>query len=157
MPICSRYALLMDIRAERDAAGMTQAALARAANVSQPNLSAYENGRRTPSAEVLERLRDALRVRPSSRVTRHRDSMLQVVEKHRASNPRLFGSIARGEDGVDSDIDLLVDFTEDASLFDEISLRLDLTELLGTRVDVIGSDSLRGAFKDRILDEAVEL
>src|SRR5699024_8778228 len=97
------------------------------------------------------------RVRPSSRVARHRESLLDVVEKHRAANPRLFGSIARGEDGQDSDVDLLVDFTEDAGLFDEIALRLDLTELLGTRVDVVGSDALRGPFKDRVLDEAVEL
>ncbi|APX34019.1 hypothetical protein BH708_16330 [Brachybacterium sp. P6-10-X1] len=147
----------MDIRAEREAAGLTQAALARAASVPQPNLSAYENGRRTPSAEVLERLREALRVRPSSRIARHRESLRDVVEKHRAANPRLFGSIARGEDGLDSDVDLLVDFAEDAGLFDEIALRLDLTELLGARVDVVGSDSLHGAFKARVLAEAVDL
>lgn len=137
--------------------GLSQAALARAAKVPQPNLSAYENGRRTPSAEVLDRLRGALRVRPSVRVARHRQSLLDVVAKHHASNPRLFGSIARGEDGVDSDVDLLVDFAEDAGLFDEIALRLDLAELLGTRVDVVGSDALRGSFQDRVLAEAVAL
>ena len=147
----------MDIRAEREAVGLSQAALARAAHVPQPNLSAYENGRRVPSPEVLERLRAALRVRPSSRVSRHRESLLEVIEKHHATNPRLFGSIARGEDGVDSDVDLLVDFTEDAGLFDEIALRLDLAELLGAAVDVVGSDALRGEFKERVLAEAVEL
>lgn len=147
----------MDIRAEREVAGLTQAALARAAGVAQPNLSAYENGRRTPSPEVLDRLRAALRLRPSSRIARHRESLLEMVAQHRAANPRVFGSIARGEDGPESDVDLLVDFDDDAGLFDEIALRLDLTELLGTRVDVVGSDSLRGAFKDRVLAEAVEL
>lgn len=147
----------MDIRAEREAVGLSQAALARAAHVPQPNLSAYENGRRVPGPEVLERLRAALRVRPSSRVSRHRESLLEVIEKHHATNPRLFGSIAGGEDGVDSDVDLLVDFTEDAGLFDEIALRLDLAELLGAAVDVVGSDALRGAFKERVLAEAVEL
>ena len=147
----------MDIRAEREVAGLTQAALARAAGVAQPNLSAYENGRRTPSPEVLDRLRAALRLRPSSRIARHRESLLEMVAQHRAANPRVFGSIARGEDGPESDVDLLVDFDDDAGLFGEIALRLDLTELLGTRVDVVGSDSLRGAFKDRVLAEAVEL
>ena len=147
----------MDIRAAREAVGMPQAELARAANVPQPNLFAYENGRRTAGPEVLERLRDALRVRPSSRIARHRESLLHLVAQHRAANPRLFGSIARGEDGLDSDVDLLVDFDRDASLFDEIALRLDLTELLGTRVDVVGSDSLRSAFGERVLAEAVDV
>lgn len=147
----------MDIRAEREAAGLTQAALARAANVAQPNLSAYENGRRSPSSEVLDRLRTALQVRPSMRVARHRDAVLEIIARHHARHPRLFGSIARGEDAHDSDIDLLVDFTEDAGLLDEVALRLDLSELLGTRVDVVASDSLRGAVKDRVLAEAIQL
>ncbi|MFV0535344.1 MAG: helix-turn-helix domain-containing protein, partial [Cumulibacter sp.] len=51
----------MDIRAARIAAGMTQSDLARTAHVSQPNLSAYENGRRVPSADVLNRITRALR------------------------------------------------------------------------------------------------
>ena len=56
-----------------------------------------------------------------------------------------------------SNIDLLVDFAEDASLFDQIGLRLDLADLLGAEVDVVGSESLRGSFRDRVLAEAVPL
>lgn len=83
--------------------------------------------------------------------------MLDLVAKHRASRPRVFGAIVRGDDGPDSDVDLLVDFAEDAGLFDEIALRQDLTELLGAKVDVVGSDALRSPFKERILAEAVDL
>lgn len=147
----------MDIRAEREAAGLSQAALAREAAVPQPNLSAYENGRRKPSPEVLDRIQRALRVRPSIRVERHRAAMREMVSRHRANAPRLFGSVARGEDEPGSDIDLLVDFADDASLFDEIGLRLDLSDLLGVDVDVVGSESLREPFRHRILTDAVPL
>lgn len=147
----------MDIRAEREAAGLTQAALARIAGVAQPNLSAYENGRRTPSPDVLERIRQALRDRPSVRVQRHREEMRALIAEHHGSEPRLFGSVARGDDQPDSDVDLLVDFNEEARLFDEIALRLDLSDLLGIRVDVVGTDALSGGFRDRVLGEAVPL
>lgn len=147
----------MDVRAERLASGMSQSQLARAARVSQPNLSAYENGRRTPSAEVLQRIAAALRGRPSERVARHRQEIRTVVAHHHASSPRLVGSIARQEDTPDSDVDLLVDFDAEASLLDEIGLRLALTDLLGVPVDVIAADSLREPVRSRVLAESVEV
>lgn len=147
----------MDIRSERRAAGMSQSQLARAARVPQPNLSAYERGRRIPTPEVLERIRKALRIRPSLRVAEHREAIHDAVAKYNATNPRIFGSVARGEDDSDSDIDVLVDFTAEASLLDEVGLRLDLTELLGIEVDVVASDTLRGPIRQRVLHEAVPL
>lgn len=145
----------MDIRAGRLAAGMSQSQLARAAKVSQPNLSAYENGRRTPSPEVLERISRALVGKPSARVEQHRDEIRALVAQHRASHPRIFGSVARGEDEPGSDLDLLVNFTDEATLLDEVGLRLALSDLLRIEVDVVASDSLRGEFRDRVLREAV--
>lgn len=145
----------MNIRAERLAAGMSQSALARAAGVSQPNLSAYENNRRTPSPDVLERITRALAGRPSERVEQHRDSIRALVAEHRAEAPRVFGSVARGEDEPGSDLDLLVDFTDEATLLDEVGLRLALRDLLQVEVDVVAGDSLRGEFGDRVLREAV--
>lgn len=141
----------------RMAAGLTQAELARAAHVSQPNLSAYENGRRRPGSEVLERIRAALRGRPSERVWRHRDDILAVVARNKAHSPRLFGSVARGEDTPESDVDLLVDFEDGASLLDELGLRLELRNLLGVEIDVVAADGLEGAFRDRVLGEAMPL
>lgn len=147
----------MDIRELRIAAGMSQSELARAARVSQPNLSAYENGRRSPSPEVLLRISSALRRRPSERVARHRDAILELVSQHHASAPHLVGSTARGEDTVHSDVDLLVEFTDEATLLDEVGLRLALSDLLEVDVDVIAADSLRGTLRSRLLAEAVPL
>lgn len=134
---------------------MSQSQLAQAANVSQPNLSAYENGRRVPSPEVLARIGAALEGRPSMRVEHHRDEIRATVEKFRATRPRIVGSVARGDDRPGSDVDVLVDFTDEATLLDEVGLRLALTDLLRVDVDVIASDSLRGEIRDRLLKEAV--
>lgn len=136
---------------------MSQAQLARAANVAQPNISAYENGRREPSAAVLERIRAALVGTPASRVERYREQIRRLVRQHHATDPRVFGSVARGEDTADSDLDLLVDFTPDATLLDAVGLQLDLTDLLHIDVDVVAADSLRGEVRDRIFGEAVPL
>ena len=145
----------MDIRVERRAAGMTQAELARAARVSQPNLSAYENGRRTPSPDVVARVERALAGRPSLRVAQHRDAIKEIVAAHHATAARVVGSVARGEDQPGSDVDLLVDFTDEASLLDEIGLRLALVDLLQVPVDVIAADTLREPLRSRLLAEAV--
>ncbi len=63
--------------------------------------------------------------------------------------------MARGDDEPGSDVDLVVDFTEEASLLDEVGLRLALRDLLQVEVDVVASDGLRGAFRERVLSEAV--
>ena len=119
--------------------------------ISQPNLSAYENGRRQPSPEVEERIRLALQVRPSMQVSRHRESIRAIVAAHHASTPRVVGSVARGEDQPGSDVDLLVDFTDEAGLLDEVGLRLALTDLLQVSVDVIAADTLREPLRSRLL------
>lgn len=76
---------------------------------------------------------------------------------HHAASPRIFGSVARGEDEPGSDVDLLVDFTDEASLLDEVALRLALTDLLQVSVDVVAADTLKGRVRERVLREAVEV
>lgn len=147
----------MGIRERRLAAGMSQAQLARAARVAQPNLSAYENGRRTPTDAVLQRINGALEIPVADRVNLHRDAIRELVNKHHASEPRIFGSVARADAAQGSGLDLLVDFTAEASLLDEVGLRLALSDLLDVEVDVIGADTLRGELRERILHEAVAL
>lgn len=151
----SAYHGVVDIRARRLAAGMTQAELARAARVSQPNLSAYENGRRSPTPAVIARLEQALHVPIAQRIEHHRDAVRAIVAQHHALHPRVFGSVARGDATPASDLDLLVDFTADASLLDELGLRLALSDLLQVDVDVVATDTLRGALRERVLGEAV--
>lgn len=63
--------------------------------------------------------------------------------------------MARGEDEPESDVDILVDFTHEASLLDEVGLRLALVDLLGVEVDVVAVDSLQGQRRERVLREAV--
>ena len=89
-------------------------------------------------------------------VERHRADIKAVVARHHGRQVRLFGSVARGEERADSDIDLLVDFAPESSLFDLLRLNRELTELLRRPVDVVS----RGGLKPRdqaILDEAIEL
>lgn len=69
--------------------------------------------------------------------------------------PRVFGSVARGDDEPGSDVDMLVDFTDEASLLDEVGLRLALSDLLRVEADVVAEDSLRGSIRERVLGEAV--
>ena len=81
---------------------------------------------------------------------------MAVAARHHANRVRIFGSVARGDDGPDSDIDLLVDFAPDSSLFDLMRLGRELAELLGRPVDVVST----GGLSDRdqhILAEAVDL
>lgn len=63
------------------------------------------------------------------------------MAEHHAVAPRIFGSVAPGEDQPGSDLDLLVEFTDEAFLLDEIGLRLALADLLRVEVDVIAVDT----------------
>ena len=82
--------------------------------------------------------------------------MKAVAARHHASRVRLFGSVARGEDRPDSDIDLLVDFTEDSSLFDVMHMTEELQDVLGHPVDVVSAGGLKDRDRD-ILQDSVEL
>ena len=67
---------------------------------------------------------------------------------------KLFGSAARGEDTPESDIDLLVEFEGQKSLFDLIGLELELTEFLGRKVDLLTEPSISPYLRDRVLASA---
>jgi predicted nucleotidyltransferase len=90
-------------------------------------------------------------VKPSEVFETHRSSVRRVVEAHQARNPRVFGSIARGEDTTNSDLDLLVDTTEGTSLFDIAAIELELERLMGTPVHVTTASALHGALRVRVL------
>jgi predicted nucleotidyltransferase len=86
-----------------------------------------------------------------------RADVLKLAARHGAHNVRVFGSVARGEAGADSDIDLLVSLEPGRSLFDLGGLWYDLNELLGVGVDVITESGMRQQMRDRVLREAVPL
>jgi uncharacterized protein len=83
-----------------------------------------------------------------------RAEILQIAAHHGASNLRVFGSVARGDDGASSDVDLLVDMEPDRSLLDIVGLGQALEELLERRVDVLTDASLHPALRARILAES---
>lgn len=85
-----------------------------------------------------------------------REQVKAVAARHHASRVRLFGSVARGEERPGSDIDLLVDFTKDSSLFDLMRMARELEDLHGHRVDVVSTGGLKERDRD-ILDDSVDL
>jgi hypothetical protein len=77
-----------------------------------------------------------------------------LAERRGARNIRVFGSVARGEAGPESDLDLLVEMEPGRSLLDHIALIQDLEEVLGCRVDVVTEAGLRERIRPRVLREA---
>jgi predicted nucleotidyltransferase len=93
----------------------------------------------------------------SAAVAAHRDEIRAIVEANRATNPRVFGSIARGEDTAHSDLDLLVDSRPGMTLFDQARIIGALDELLGVGVDVVTSGAGTDRFRAAVLAQAVPL
>ena len=86
-----------------------------------------------------------------------RGEILQAAAAHGATNVRLFGSVARGDAGPGSDVDVLVDMEPGRSLFDVGGLLMDLQDILGRRVDVVTEGALHWYIRDQVLKEAVPL
>ena len=94
-------------------------------------------------------------MRPSELLAQHRVAIRRVVAAHRATNPRVFGSVALGADNEASDLDLLVDPQAQMSLFDLGAIIAELNELLGIRVDVATPNALPDSMRQRVLRDAV--
>jgi len=87
---------------------------------------------------------------------RRRSEILEVARRRKASNVRVFGSVARGQGGANSDVDLLVTMDSEATLVDLIGLEQDLQLLLGRRIDVLTDDAVRPGMM-RTVESVVEL
>ena len=90
-------------------------------------------------------------------LAKRRREVIDLAAQHGFRNVRVFGSVARGEDGPESDIDLLATFPRGASLFDIGGLESELAALLGEKVDLVPDDGLRPHSRDEVLAEAVPL
>ena len=86
-----------------------------------------------------------------------RKQILKIAANNGAYNIRIFGSVARGEATINSDIDFLVDFKPECTLIDQISLIQSLTKLLGCKVDLTEPDSLHSSIREKVLQEAILL
>ncbi|MDO9107790.1 MAG: nucleotidyltransferase family protein [Coriobacteriia bacterium] len=92
-----------------------------------------------------------------SLLDKHRIEILEIAERRRTENLRVFGSVARGDAHDGSDIDILVDLKAHASLLDLNGLNGELEALLGVDVDVVPAKNLKPQIRDRVLDEAIPL
>jgi predicted nucleotidyltransferase len=88
---------------------------------------------------------------------RQRETIRAIAARHGASNLRLFGSVIRGEERPDSDIDLLADLDEDRGFADYLALVEELEALLGRRVDLISGRGLSRYFRPYVEAEAQPL
>jgi len=96
-------------------------------------------------------------MRPSEAIETHRDFIRQTVIKHRASTPRVFGSVLTGEDTEESDLDILIEPTAETSLLDLAKIECALSQKLGVKVDVLTPDFLSSSFRDEVLETAVAI
>jgi len=85
---------------------------------------------------------------------RRRNELVAIAAKHGASNLRLFGSVIRGEERSDSDVDLLIDLAEDRSFGDYLALIEELEGALARRVDIVLQRSISPHFRPFIEAEA---
>ncbi len=94
-------------------------------------------------------------MRLRERLAELRDPITRAARGRRARDVRVFGSVARGEERPDSDVDLLVTLDPGRTLLDLARLELELEELLGRPVDVVTADGLREPVRGAALRDAV--
>jgi len=163
------------LRRARLRAGLTQSELAARAGVTQSVISAYENRQREPALPTLAALiaatgfdLDIRLTRPKgpmvrlagplgSRLRQRRREVVEAAAGHGITNLRVFGSVARGEDRPDSDVDLLVDLPEGIGLIELARARADLERILGARVDLIPAADLKPDVAPRVNADLVAL
>ncbi|KYC46607.1 MAG: Nucleotidyltransferase domain protein [Candidatus Methanofastidiosum methylothiophilum] len=82
-----------------------------------------------------------------------RETIVPILRKHNVKRASLFGSIARGDYSLGSDIDILVELSEDISLFDFINLRLEIEDATNMKVDLVEYNTIKPSLKKYILKD----
>jgi len=96
-------------------------------------------------------------MRPSEALPIHRETIRRLVFEAGMENPRVIGSVARGEDGENSDLDILVDPAPRASLLAMERLQAKLAAVAGVKVDLRTAEELHPRFRGKVLAEALSL
>ncbi|MGD0540360.1 MAG: nucleotidyltransferase family protein [Tepidisphaeraceae bacterium] len=86
-----------------------------------------------------------------------REAISRVAASHGATDVRVFGSVARGQAGAASDIDLLIKLAPGRSLLDLIAIKQDVEDALHRDVDVVTEGSLSPYLREQVLREAIRL
>jgi len=96
-------------------------------------------------------------MKPSAALAANREAVRAAVCRRKAANPRVFGSVLRGEDTEGSDIDILVDASPGATLLDLGGLMMDLHEILGVPVDLMTPLELPKRIRAKVIAEAAPI
>ncbi|EXI62315.1 DNA polymerase [Mannheimia granulomatis] len=91
---------------------------------------------------------------PSQLLKEKHAEIMAISRQFAIENLRVFGSVAKGIDTEESDLDILVDTTPKTTIFDLCGLQMELEELLGIKVDVLTPRSLPEKFRQQVLNEA---
>jgi uncharacterized protein len=163
------------LRRARTGARLSQTELAARAGVTQSVISAYESGHRQPALATLAALVEAagyelsvtVRRRPrrlgklsgpvGRRVRRRRRELVAAAAAHGVTNLRVFGSVARGQDRADSDVDLLADLPPGMGLLGLGRVQAELESILGSTVDLVPAADLKLGVRVRVNDDLVAL
>jgi uncharacterized protein len=163
------------LRRARTGAGLSQAELAARAGVTQSVISAYESGHRQPALPTLAALIEAasyelitgIRRQPrrlgrlsgplGRRVRRKRQDLVTAAAAHGVTNLRVFGSVARGQDRPDSDVDLLADLPPGMGLLGLGRVQAELEAILGSQIDLVPAADLKPAVRARADRDLVAL
>jgi len=162
------------LREARLRAGLSQSELARRAGVAQSVISMYESGHRQPALPTLAALVAAtgldlvLELRPApgldrltgphgQRVLAARSQLKTVAARYGVSGLAVFGSVARGEEHPDSDVDLLAELPPGMGLFGLGRLRSDLEAAVGLPVDLVPASDLKPGLRRRVASDLVPL
>ncbi len=86
-----------------------------------------------------------------------KEKAVPILKEAGITRSSLFGSYARGEESQDSDVDILVDFPENKSLFEFAHVKVQLEETLGKKVDLVPYDKIKPLLKDSILANQIVL
>jgi predicted nucleotidyltransferase len=87
-------------------------------------------------------------------IRKNRDQILAISKECGLEDVRVFGSVARGEERADSDIDILVHYGKGATLMKRAGFMVELEEIFGRKVDVVEDKRLHRVIRDGILHEA---
>ena len=93
-------------------------------------------------------------MKPTDALNLKRSEVRQVIKNFRVTNARVFGSVLRGQDTDNSDLDILVDPTAETTMFDIGAIRHELAALLGVPVDVLTPNALPEKFRAEVLAQA---
>ncbi len=86
-----------------------------------------------------------------------REDVLEVAQRHGVTSIRVFGSVARGDESAESDIDLLITTGANISPWFPAGLIIELEQLLGRHIDIVTESGLNPLLRDQVLTEAVAL